>query len=260
MMAIQFDESDDYFTITDHADLTISDGVWSVGIWTKVGDNTGSNFQYLLSNNELVNNSFNLYLVETSNGTNPDKWVVRVQDGDGTTISVTSSSAPGADGKWRLVVAQRASSQIQLWFCEAGQTVTSQGTAPDTGLNAINGIDWMIGRRQTTSTDRYYGGIASGFFKKNGTFTSEQITAMGAGVSSYAVGGTVPLVCLPMQESADPLPELFGGHTATRNSAPTTVEHGPYTLQPSGIYVEAGVAAGADAMPMAMDHYRRIRS
>jgi len=229
-MAILFDEVDDYFSIANDASLTLPDDDWCVGIWTRVTDNSGSFYQYILSNNNYgVNNSFNLFLVEAAEGADPNEWAINTVDGDGTTVLFDSgASAPGADGLWRLIIIQRvtASSQIQMWFCTFGGTPAMVNSASDSGFNAVDGGIWNIGRRVDGNIDRYYGSIAAEFFKGDFSLSQSEIAALGSGWPIYALG-KVPDIYLIMGESVATLVDLFGSNDATRNSAPTTVEHVP---------------------------------
>jgi len=219
-MAISFDETNDYYSLADSASLTLPNSDWCIGTWTRVGDNTGSLFQYLLSNNGFgAANSLNFYLSESTEPTNPDKWTLRFQ-----TLSIISSSAPGADGKDRLIVLQRAGSTVEMFFCEAGATAASQGTTTSPG--AIDGGVWNIGRRVDGNADRYYGSIAGEFFKGDFSLTAEQVTALGNGLTILDLGHT-PDVYIPFETAEATNKDLVGANDATRQDAPTTVEHFP---------------------------------
>ena len=261
-MAISFDESNDYYVISDAASMTLQDGDWCVGIWTYVVDNAGSGIQVLLSNNNWgVTSSFNMGLRETGIGSSANKWHVETEDGDGTTQQQTSTGTPGADSTWRLVIAQRhtTDSEIQLWHCEFGQAAVKQGTDSDANYDAINGDDWYIGRRYDGNAARYYGSVACEFFKGDFSLSGEEISALGSGLPVYALGHTLD-VYLPMQTAEATLKDLVGSNDATRSDAPATAEHAPITPPMGVISVQAVVAAGTNAMPMAMNHYRRLRA
>lgn len=234
-MACGFDEVDDYFSIADPAELTLQDGDWAVGVWTYVTDNPGEAMQYLLSNNDYsVNNSINLWLVEVGGGGNAGAWQLNIEDGDGTNPGVvTTSSNPGGDSKWRLIVVQRDVSvnEIQIWFCESGGTPSKEASVADTNFGAVDGGDWNIGRRVDGSADRYYGGTAAEIFKMNDCLTQAEIEVLGAGLPiltlAAQIGATLDL-WLPMWVSEATLTDLSGnGNDATRHSMPTTEEHAP---------------------------------
>lgn len=235
-MAIQFDEIDDYYSIADDASLTLPNSDWCVGIWTRVDDNTGTLFQYLTSNNNFsAANSLNIYITEASNATNPGEWYITTD-----LASINSTSTPNGDGKDRLIIAQRSGSSLELWFCEPGQSATSEATGSLT--TAIDGGVWNIGRRVDGNVDRYYGGIAGEFFKGDFALTSDEITALGSGLTILDLGKT-PDVYQPFETAESTNKDIFGSNDATRNSAPTTVEHFPVTL-PGVTYVNFSVAVG----------------
>jgi len=229
-MSIGFDESDDYYTISDAAALTLPDGDWCVGIWIKVDDNAGTAFQYLISNgNYSANNTIQLFLAEASEANNPDEWVWDLRDGDGTHNGANpAATAVGADGKWRLLVLQRNTSEnrVELWYCECWAMATLEHTDADTDFGSVNGGDWNIGRRAEGDPDRYYGSVAAEFFKGNWCLNSAEITALGTGLRPQDLGH-VPDVYLEMFSADATLVDAFGANNATQSSAPTSETHPP---------------------------------
>jgi hypothetical protein len=232
MMAIGFDESDDYYDISDAAELTLQDGDWCVGMWTYVSNNTGSNAQYIASNNGWsASHSFNLCLNEESAGSYSDKWQYGLEDGDGTFNGELATTETGADSTWRLIIIQRdaTAGETQMWICEEGASATEDADEADTNLGAINGGDWNIGRRVDGNADRYYGSIACEFFKGDFALSQGQIEALAAGLPvktlAKQLGYTLD-VYLPMYEADATLLDQSGnGNDATRHSAPTTEDH-----------------------------------
>ena len=231
-MARLFDELDDYLLITDHADLTLPDGDWCVGIWTYVTDNAGTAWQYLISSNLVPNNNnFQLFLQETNaegNG-DDDHWCSYVRDGDGTLATLVSTLAPGADSTWRLIIIQRDTSvsEIQMWFCVKGAAPSKEDSVADAGFAAMNGGDWNIGRRSDGSASRFYGSIACEFFKGNFCLSQTEIEVLGAGRHIREFGYELD-VDLPIWGLHSPETDLSGkNHTAAINSAPPLANHAP---------------------------------
>lgn len=233
-MAVGFDENNDYFIVTDAAGLTFQDGDWVLGVWTFVSDNSGTNYQYIVSNgNFSANNSLNLLLDETGEGGTPDQWEAILEDGDGTAVNLASASAPGADSTWRLIIVQRrtADNEIQMWFCEEDAVATKEDSNSDAGFNAINGGDWNIGRRVDGQADRYYGSIASEIFKGDFSLSQSEIEQLAAGHTIRSIGKS-PDMWLQMIASVATLPDLSGnGNTGARQSSPTTEIHSPNVTQ-----------------------------
>ena len=235
-MGIGFDENDDYYSIADAAELTLQDGDWCICIWTYVSDNAGSNAQYVYNTNALAAANFVYLCLNEVGAANAGCWECAARDGDGTTVALVDTSAPGADSTWRLIVFQRNTGaavghEIELWSCEVGAAAVKENDDSDAGLGAVDGGDWNIGRRTDGNADRYYGGIAAEFSKGDFALTQAQIEALGAGLPvktlAKQLGYTLD-VYLPMWEAdATLLDYSNNGNSGTRNSAPTTETHPP---------------------------------
>lgn len=250
-MAIQFDESTDYYVIPDAASMTLPNSDWCVGIWTNVADNAGPDFQYLLSNNGFAaSNSFNFYLIEDGE-TNPAKWALTISGNP----TLRSTSAPGGDGADRLLIVQRVGSTVYIHFCEFGQASVQEASAALTA--AVNGGVWHIGSRVDTNSTRFYGGIAGEFFKGNFSLSVEEITALGAGMSIWQLGYT-PDIYQPMTSDQATMVDIIGSNDMTRNGTPATVEHFPI-IMPGPTYIHAVPDVGGGAtIPLFYNHYQRL--
>lgn len=229
-MAISFDETDDSYEIADSASLTLPDDDWCIGIWTKVDDNAGTLYQYLLSTNYGVNNEITFYLREDNCvGGGADSWSFRVRDGDGTICFVGGVSAPGADGNWRLIILQRqtAGNVIQMYFCLPNAAPTLDDSIADTDFAGVNGGIIDIARRSDDSPARFYGSLACEFFMLMGTsLSTDEIRQLGRGLRIFDLGH-IPAVYLEMFSADATLYDVFGNNDATRQSAPLTVDHAP---------------------------------
>lgn len=235
-MALAFNETNQWVAIADDPSLNLgASGDWCVGGWTNVSDNTGSLFQYFLSNNNFqVAHSFNLFLIETSEGTSPDAWRCAITDSGSRNYTLDSSdttNSPGGDGKDRLIIIQRVSgsSELQMWFCEAGASAVKVSNVADTSWNGVNGGAWNIGRRVDGNADRYYGGEGSEVFLCDFSLTSEEITALGNGVRIKDLGRVLELN-MPLDGIESTEPDLSGnGNNGTVNGA-TKANHPPIKL------------------------------
>jgi hypothetical protein len=231
-MAIFFDEVDDYYDISDAAELVLQDGDWCVSIWSKVDDNSGAIAQYLLSNNNLgATDSINLWLEESGSGSSPNEWSFYGRDSDGTNTGTFRCGATGADSTWRLIIIQRriADNEVQIWFCEQNGAASKVAFIADTNFDAVDGGDWNIARRVDGNADRYYGGAVCELFKGNFSLSQAQIETLAAGttISDLAAdeGYTLDLY-LPMWTADATLTDESGsGNDATRHGAPVTVAH-----------------------------------
>lgn len=219
--SIDFDITNDYYQITDDASLTLQDGDWSVGFWSKMSYRPGS-FPFVVnSNNYAVINSLTVFLHPD------DKWYFRVRDGDGTDWHSTAGPL-GVDNIWRLIVIQRrtADNQLQLWSCQYGQTSSKGTSVADTGFNAIDGGDWYINRLPNDGYTRY-GNKLTELYKGDFSLSQSEVTNMCAGNTIIDIGKS-PDIYLPMHSADAILDDQAGNNDATRYGSPTTEEDFPF--------------------------------
>lgn len=264
-MAISFDEVNDYYSIADDASLTLQDGDWCIGIWTRVEDNTGSFYQYLLNSNGSISaaNAFSFLLQEESVATRFDRWqlILYNDNGDELLDNTTNgdgltATAFGADGVDRLFIIQRDGNDLNVYACSAGGTPTLEMTSTPTNWTAINVDSWNIGRRKDGNADRYYGSIAGEFSKGDFALTTEEIAAIAGGIPPYKLGKSLDAY-LPMESAEATSKDLIGANDATRQDAPTTVEHFPIGGGGEIIYV-ASAAGGATLVVQDSTHAHSV--
>ena len=152
--ALLFDESDDYYTV---GDFSYGD-TFTLSMWMKVTDNTGSQYQYFYSHDVLdTNPSLALYLHEDSVA-NPDDLEVRMRDSVASIETVLSDVSTGdanvTDGTWHHVTLTRVRNGTNTLYVDAVSQATSTG--PDTAIDPAGDI--YIGRREDGNVDRYFGG------------------------------------------------------------------------------------------------------
>ncbi len=243
-----------HYTIVDHADLDFPDGDWSFGIWTRVDDNTGSQHQYIASNNNYqVTNSFNLTLREASLSS-PNAWFLQVQDSNGSPNQheFVGTSTPGADSVNRLVVVVRTGGgsgacTITLWICDEFGSASNEGSFTDNTFNDIAGGTFYIGQRADGDDDRSYEEHLGGVFKGNFALAQADIEAIAAGQMPWAFG-TLDFY-LPFFAPDATVFDVIGSHDATQvgsswaaASAHFPVQSGP--ADGSGRGVGRGVMRG----------------
>lgn len=214
-----------YFSVPDHADLTFPDADWFLAMWTRVDDNAGGAFQYLFSNNGFqVANSLNIFLAEASESIQPNSWHAATD-----TLNPNSAPAvPGADGKDRLIVSQRVSGNVEMWFCEPMATATRVINAAYSD-GAINGGVWNIGRRVDGDANRYYEEHYGDVIKGSGSLIQAQIELLARGVPPTLVTDPANLdVWFQFRENAATVVDVINGHIATRQGTGLlTSEHFP---------------------------------
>lgn len=251
-MAILFDGSTDFYTITAIAALELGDEDWCVGIWTRTVNDSGSANTFLISNgNTTGDDSLNLQLRGSAVST-PDAWRVFFSSSGGD-VQIDSSSAPGADGVDRLIIIQRdtGASLFRLHFCEFGQTATAEGTVSDAGITTHDAGNWNIGRRRGGASLNY-DGVAAEYFSGKFNLSLEEITALGAGMPIWALGKS-PNVYLPFQSAGHSQIDLFSTNDGNENGTPANAEHFKIrSRSPILITRDAGAAATEAAFALAV--------
>lgn len=212
-----------YYSVPDDAAWTFPDSDWFIYFWTRVDDNTGTGFSYLFSNNNFqVANSINIFIREDSASAPAGAWSVATD----TAVFLTSGT-PGGDGKDRLVLVQRSGSNLQMYFCEKGQTATQEFSSSYSD-GAINGGVVNVGRRVDGNSGRYYHDNFGDVVKGSAALTIAQITLLGQGVDPVSVIGYDNLdIWLPFREATSTVDDVIVGLTATRQATPVTSEHFP---------------------------------
>jgi hypothetical protein len=238
-MAALFDEVDDYYIVSDAAEMTLQDGDWCVGIWTYVADNAGTGFQYPFSTGTYgATNSCHIMLVEASYASAGyrDKWLARTRDNDGTDSGeLLSTAAPGGDSTWRLVILQRrtADNQIQMYLCDANGVPSLEDSVADTNFDAVNGGAWHLAHAADDAAPfiTLWGGRLCEFWKGDFSLSSAQIQALAGGLPIKTLCAQLgyTLDCwIPGWNATDPWIDYSGnGNDAAMQSAPTSAVHAP---------------------------------
>ena len=153
--ALSFDETDDHVVIPD---VSVNDE-FTLSIRFKVDDNSGSLFQYLYSHGDINStNSLNVFLNETSHGTDPNKLRTVIRDADdpldNTALEFDASAIIG-DGLWHtytLTVDATNGARVYL----DGILRNSDASYGGDGFNPTT--DVYLGTRQDLDPDRRFGG------------------------------------------------------------------------------------------------------
>jgi chitodextrinase len=222
--AIRFDESaspSQYFTIADNTALTLPNGNWSVGFWAKVNSNQGSVTKYVLSTGAWGGTgSFNIMLGEPGNTSFSNKWVARMQG-----VQLASSSAPGGDGIWRLVIVQRRGTLFELYFAGIGGTPTLQASANVGTLGSLNGGNWIMGGRADFAADRFFSGDLAEMFMGNFSLTTNEITQLASGSTITGIGKSPVFYHSVVKSGTTLLDQSGNGFNATQSGNPMTAPH-----------------------------------
>ena len=186
--ALSFDEVDDRVVVPD-----FSYGAdWSLSFEFKADDNTGTAFQYMYSHGDVDGpNSINVWLNESSHGTDPNVLRTVVRDGDDTldNFALDTNIAPLiGDGLWHTYTVT-ADSTVGLTVYVDGVQVASDATR-GTGTVDPSGSAYF-GARQDLDIDRFYGGSLDTVQVYDRVLSSGEIADLAAEANVATVSVTV---------------------------------------------------------------------
>lgn len=209
--ALQFDEANDYVQVPDFhygTEFTVSFGI-------KVDDNTGSLFQYMFSHGDINSvNSLNIFLNESSHGTDPNMLRTVIRDENDTldnyALEFDASSIIG-DGNWHtytLTVANGVGSNVYLdGVLQNSDSRGGDAFDPTTEL--------YLGARQDLNIDRLYGGLLDEVRIYDYVLSAEEITEI-----------SIPLELTPIahwkldEDSGIMAADSAGGHDGALVNSP----------------------------------------
>jgi len=160
--ARNFNETDQYGTIPDHADLSLPDGDWTISLKLKINGNAGVLFQYFFSHGAVsTNNSVTIYFVEDTSADSSfrDELKIIVQDAGGDiydngSSALVSNSTPGTRTDWQTWFFVRSGNTLTMY-----EENTDVGNATNASVGSVNPSGSLnIARRQDGNADRYFGG------------------------------------------------------------------------------------------------------
>ncbi len=173
-----FDESDDYINATDFS----YGPSFTLAFWFNPTDNAGSQWQYLYSHGTYsTTNSLNIALAEDSNFLD----VIRTSLYDssnqpGQSVLDLSNVSRVADGNWHHYALTVESSNITVYIDGVANTSTSTGGG---SFNPATNV--IIGGREDTDSQRFYGGDLDELAIWNRTLSTDEI------LSLYTRGATL---------------------------------------------------------------------
>lgn len=149
-----FDEVDDYYTLPN---VTITDK-HSLLTHPNFTDNTGSFFQYFINWGTVnTDTTINVYLIESSAGTNPDALIYNNGTGGNSTFKAASYWSGLDDLPVAATVSPTNSpAVIRLWVGDIEKTNSSSGINTWTVTSATRTL--YIGARNDLNADRLFGG------------------------------------------------------------------------------------------------------
>ena len=184
---LSFNETSDQVNIPD---VTYA-SEFSISFDFKLDDNSGSLFQYLYSHGDINStNSVNIFLNESSHGTDPDVLRTVIRDSDDTldnlALQIDIASIIG-DGNWHNYTVTVGADGIEVYL-----DGVLQATDATRGTGTINPAgDVFIGVRQDLNADRRYGGSLDSLQIYNTALTNDQVTDISSGSNRATVNITV---------------------------------------------------------------------
>ena len=173
-----FDGSNDYVSVADDISLTLSNN-WTISVWVKISDNSGSFYQYFLSNGGAGDNpSINWYFIESSEGGVPDKLKFYLGDDDTIDVQVTSSGTPGTSTNWQYLTLVKDGNTITQYV-----DATADGTTTNINFGTMDLGTWYIGGRSDLDSNRFFNGLIDEVYIYNQALTATEISDL------YGTGG-----------------------------------------------------------------------
>lgn len=220
-MAVAFvNSASHYYSIADHASLTLPASDWFFGFMFQVFSNTGTSDQSFISNNDVsVNNDINVYLRGTASGTNPDQLRFGYQDGAGvgTIIVADANHKTPTNGipKWGFFRRCAATGLMEVWLAQSGY-VSRAVTASIGALSTIDGGAWNIGRRSTGANQLQAGNTMAHVMMGNFAISPEEMYQLANGGLEPSYWNRPLIFYLPFNSSEATVYDLSGnGNHAT---------------------------------------------
>jgi len=228
--SLNFNDTDTYIQLTDHADLdTTANADFTYMFWLKTA---GSNLGYLLSQGNFASTNTCSIAVEADNDA-----VFGCEDGGTVDCTDLTGSTMTDIGSWNLVALayDESDTSISLYGCNTAGSCTQWATVGTCDFNsAFQPADNEYGRRADGNADRYYNGqLAYGSFHDGKAYTTGELSSLASGTkanyeSEASDGSTVYF----MDEllANDLKASCCGGSGVgiTQNGSPTTNSDGPF--------------------------------
>lgn len=246
-MAIKTNDVTNIYQITSNSGFDLANDQWAYVIWGRAQTTTGSDYMTIFDCNNLNNSSVALRAYEASFGTldKRNKMTFRTKDVDGTDVLLDSSAGTSTgvgDSIWRVYVAQRTATDIELWQCELNGTpelIDSQTTpagyttVPFSSAGSGLSKDYFFGRN-AFGTRPWDNEIAEFSLLKGTSLTSTEIQSIAAGndITSTSVRNPAlsPTIYVPFDDAqgATEADESGNSYHANKTGSPTDATH-PYS-------------------------------
>lgn len=227
-MAIDFGTGNDgsrYSVIADGAGgLNLPDNDWAIALWVRLSNGLrgfagASDFQYFLSCGALGGiGSLHLFFGNTSNFR---QFVYRIRGASLAELNVTAvtgigDATTGIDTTDRLIVIQRRSNNIEIYWVAKGAAVSAPNSSTAWGARGAltPATDWTLGHRADLAASRAYQNVLSEVaFILDGSLSATDVEdlAVGVPITDVYAGAEAHLKFLAF---ADPEPDAVDDHDA----------------------------------------------
>lgn len=226
-MAVYFgatQNSTRYYSASDHS-------AWDVGASSQASFiaiieprnvvSPSTTYQYFYSSGGFQSaNAINIWHADDDAASEAERNYVTAHWSNSLTISVdTEASGKNLDsGKpWIVCLSRDSSDDIHLRVAEFGDsTVLSETSSTLNNSDAISGPNHLFGRRDVSSTSRYFDGVYHNFYKLDTHVTDDQLLAVINGADPFFVFGGAVKVAVDFR-AEDTVFEHVNGITFTKN-------------------------------------------
>lgn len=212
-----YNGTSDYVAMATGTATDFPDGDWTVSLWVKLTNDTGSASRYFIGfqSADYPTSGFNDIRYYTASSGDPGEIQVDAEDDDGTAFDLISTTAPfSSNTNWTRVTVIRSGNTVTVYL---GTTSVATGTnASYDGVTPTGNMHF--GADFETAANRFLNGATADAAKWNRAITAGELTALSQGFSASCIQGFVwftPMLGGAYQELKGGLPITNNGTTAT---------------------------------------------
>ncbi len=176
-----FDGNTQYVSVAQFFPFEVSDAgseedyltaqSFSLAGWFKIASNVGEGQQYLVSQGTTDTKCVHLWLEEAKSASNPNTLNFKLGDGEGDTLTITSSTTPGESTDWQHVAIVRTTA-TDTWTMYVNGASVGTAVAASVG-EVLEAGTWYFGRNADDSD--YYNGYLAEWAKWDRELTATEV-------------------------------------------------------------------------------------
>ena len=241
LSALRFNSTTQCVTYADSSLWDFPDADWTIGFWSQIADNTGSNSQYFFSNGPYQSaNTVNVFFAETLHALNPNTLEVNLRGANAQSFAVLGPGDTAlASTTWRLWMIEYVAlgRAINIYHAVPNGPSTFYHGQVVTGLGPIapTGVPTLATRSPATAGSlRWLNGSMAYFFKMSGRLSRENHTLLAAGKDLVTDLGMSPQIYTKLGTEGTTIPNsgMGGEATATKVGSPILVSGPQFTSTP----------------------------